>query len=454
MKRTEPKSFETSTRYADALRRIEARDYTIGIMGLGYVGLPLALTGLNAGFKVIGFDVDTPRVALLNRGESGMKHISGDGLAEAVAAGRFAATSDPCRLGEPDAVLVAVPTPITRNREPDLSYVENSTPAIAAALRPGQLIVLESTTWPGTTREVMLPILEATGLRAGEDFFLAFSPEREDPGNDRYGTSTIPKVVGADDPLSLEIARRLYSDLVVQTVPVSSTAVAEATKLAENIFRSVNIALANELKVIFDRMGIDVWEVIDAAKTKPFGYMPFYPGPGLGGHCIPIDPFYLTWKAREFDVTTRFIELAGEINTNMPHYVVDRLAEVLDREARRGLNGARILVIGMAYKKNVDDTRESPALKLVELIERRGASVDYHDPHVPVIPNTREHSELAGRRSVELTPHDLASYDGVLIATDHDAVDWRCVVSHARLVVDTRNVCARSSALGPNVWKA
>jgi UDP-N-acetyl-D-glucosamine dehydrogenase len=300
----------------------------------------------------------------------------------------------------------------------------------------------------------MLPILEATGLAAGKDFFLAFSPEREDPGNGRYGTSTIPKVVGADDPLSLEIARTLYSNLVVETVPVSSTAVAEATKLAENIFRSVNIALANELKVIFERMDIDVWEVIDAAKTKPFGYMPFYPGPGLGGHCIPIDPFYLTWKAREYDVSTRFIELAGEINTNMPHYVVDRLAELLDRKAQRGLNGARVLVIGMSYKKNIDDTRESPSLKLVELIERRGALVDYHDPHVAVIPPTREHARLAGRRSVDLTPESLASYQAVLIATDHDAVDWTVVADHAPLVVDTRNVCARHGAAGPNVLKA
>jgi UDP-N-acetyl-D-glucosamine dehydrogenase len=453
MKPIEPVVFETS-RSADVLQRIEARDYAVGIVGLGYVGLPLALTAIGAGFPVLGFDIDEARVALLNRGDSGMKHIASDGLAAAIEAERFEATADLARLSEVDAILIAVPTPITRNREPNLSFVENSARAIAAALRPGQLVVLESTTWPGTTREFMLPILEATGLAAGKDFFLAFSPEREDPGNGRYGTSTIPKVVGADDPLSLEIARTLYSNLVVETVPVSSTAVAEATKLAENIFRSVNIALANELKVIFERMDIDVWEVIDAAKTKPFGYMPFYPGPGLGGHCIPIDPFYLTWKAREYDVSTRFIELAGEINTNMPHYVVDRLAELLDRKAQRGLNGARVLVIGMSYKKNIDDTRESPSLKLVELIERRGALVDYHDPHVAVIPPTREHARLAGRRSVELTPEILASYQAVLIATDHDAVDWTVVADHAPLVVDTRNVCARHGAAGPNVLKA
>jgi UDP-N-acetyl-D-glucosamine dehydrogenase len=444
----------TATSCVELLERIEARDYTIGIMGLGYVGLPLALASIRSGFKVIGFDIDPSRVAQLNRGDSGIKHIASAAIKEAVKSRRFIATSDPNELSKPDAILIAVPTPLTRNREPNLSFVENSTRAIATALRPGQLIVLESTTWPGTTREVMQPLLEATGLDVGTDFFLAFSPEREDPGNGEYATANIPKVVGADDPASLQIARALYESLVVKTVPVSSTAVAEAVKLTENIFRSVNIALVNELKVIFEKMGVDVWEVIEAAKTKPFGYMPFYPGPGLGGHCIPIDPFYLTWKAREYEVATRFIELAGEINTNMPHYVVDRLAEALDRRTGRGLNGARILLIGMSYKKNVQDTRESPSLKLIELIERRGATVDYHDPYVPVVPFTREHGGLAGRRSVELSASTLASYEAVVISTDHDAIDWKHVVRHAPVVLDTRNVCARSGAGASNVVKA
>jgi UDP-N-acetyl-D-glucosamine dehydrogenase len=433
---------------------IAARDLTVGIMGLGYVGLPLALVAVRAGFRVLGFDTDPDRVALIMGGRSGIRHIPDETLGPIVADGRLSATSDFTRLGEPDAILVAVPTPLNRHREPDLSYVEGSTRQIAATLRPGQLVVLESTTWPGTTTEVMQPLLEATGLVCGRDFFLGYSPEREDPGNDRYGTASIPKVVGADDPASRELTAALYGALVVRTVAVTSAATAEAVKLTENIFRSVNIALVNELKVIFDKMGIDVWEVIEAAKTKPFGYMPFYPGPGLGGHCIPIDPFYLTWKAREHEVATRFIELAGQINTGMPHYVVDRLAEALDRRTGRGLNGARILLVGMAYKKNVDDTRESPSWKLIELIERRGARVDYHDPLVPETKPSRAHPELAGRRSVPLVPDVVASYDAVLISTDHDDVDWKTLVRHARLVVDTRNVCERAGASGENVVKA
>jgi len=417
------------------LQRIETRDFTVGVMGLGYVGLPLAMVAIRAGFRVIGFDIDDARVALLNGGESGIKHLPSEPIAEAVRDGRFRATSDLADLGEPDAVLIAVPTPLSRQREPDLTFVESSARAIARALRPGQLIVLESTTWPGTTREVMQPLLEKTGLQCGKDFYLAFSPEREDPGNEKYGTATIPKVVGADDPGSLSLAGALYGKLVVRTVPVSSAATAEAVKLTENIFRSVNIALVNELKVIFDKMGIDVWEVIEAAKTKPFGYMPFYPGPGLGGHCIPIDPFYLTWKAREHEVATRFIELAGQINTSMPHYVVDRLVEALDRRASRGLNGARILLIGMSYKKNIED-------------------VDYHDPFVPQIPRIREHPELEGRRSKDLSAAGLSLYDAVLISTEHDGIDWRHIVEHARLVLDTRNVCARSGVSASNVIKA
>jgi UDP-N-acetyl-D-glucosamine dehydrogenase len=437
---------------AEIVGRIVGRDFKIGIIGLGYVGLPLALTSIERGFSVLGFDVDEARVASLNAGKSLIQHIPDDKLSEAVTAGSFGATADMARLGEADAILIAVPTPLSRHQEPDLSYVESSTRAIAAHLRPGQLVVLESTTWPGTTREVMQPILEETGLVCGEDFYLAFSPEREDPGNPRYSNAVIPKVVGADDPASLTLARTLYDNLVAGTVPVSSAATAEAVKLTENIFRSVNIALVNELKMIFDEMGINVWEVIEAAKSKPFGYMPFYPGPGLGGHCIPIDPFYLTWKAREFDISTRFIELAGQINTKMPHYVVARLVEALDKRTGRGLNGARILVIGMAYKKNVDDLRESPALKLIELLEERGAVTDYHDPHIPEVPRTRDHPEYAGRRSIVITPKALAEYDAVLVATDHDAVDWAMIAQHAALVIDTRNALAAFA--GPHIVRA
>jgi UDP-N-acetyl-D-glucosamine dehydrogenase len=436
------------------IKRIADRSYTVGVVGLGYVGIPLALAAVKAGFTVIGFDIDAERVGKLNTGKSQIKHISDASIHAAVGARKFSATADFDRLGEPDAILIAVPTPLTKHREPDLSYVEKTAEAIAPRLRAGQLIVLESTTWPGTTREVIKPILERGGLVSGRDFYLAFSPEREDPGNETYGTATIPKVVGGEGSAALELANALYGALVVRTVPVSSTATAEAVKLTENIFRSVNIALVNELKVIYDAMGIDVWEVIDAAKTKPFGFMPFYPGPGLGGHCIPIDPFYLTWKAREFGIATRFIELAGQINTSMPVYVVTRLAEALDRQAGRGLSGAKILLLGIAYKKNVDDMRESPALALIEMLERRGAEVEYFDPHIPVIPKTREHASLAGRRSRALSREMIGDYDAVLIATDHDSVDYKGLAGHARLVIDTRNACARAGATGEHIVKA
>lgn len=436
------------------LDRISRRAYTVGIMGLGYVGLPLALVAVKAGFYVLGFDIDGTRVADLNKGRCSIKHIDADTLARAVESGKFRATSDFDELGKPDAILIAVPTPLNRYREPDLQYVENSARQIAAVLRPGQLVVLESTTWPGTTIEVLKPILERCGLVCGRDFFLAFSPEREDPGNAHFGTATIPKVVGADDDGSRRISELLYRSLTVKTVPVSSSATAEAVKLTENIFRSVNIALVNELKVIFDRMGIDVWEVIEAAKSKPFGYMPFYPGPGLGGHCIPIDPFYLTWKAREFEVATRFIELAGQINTAMPHYVVDRLAEAIDRKHGRGLSKARILLVGMAYKKNIDDMRESPSLKLLELLEKRGAKVDFHDPFIPQIPRTREHPEFTGRHSVPLNPGAVESYDAALVSTDHDSIDWPALARHAQLIVDTRNVFQRNGIVGDHIVKA
>lgn len=446
-------STAVSADVASLLERFTRRQATIGIIGLGYVGLPLALTAARAGFSVLGFDINASYVERLNRGESYIKHIPTAPIAEAVAERRLEATADFTRLDEPDAILICVPTPLTKHREPDLSYVENTARTIAARLRKGQLIALESTTYPGTTDEVLKPIFEATGLKSGRDFFLAFSPEREDPGNPDFGTSTIPKVVGGDGPDALALADALYSQFVVKTVPVSSAATAEAVKLTENIFRAVNIALVNELKVVYAAMGIDVWEVIDAAKTKPFGFMPFYPGPGLGGHCIPIDPFYLTWKAREYDITTRFIELAGQVNTHMPYYVVERLAEAVDRSGR-AFSGSRVLMLGAAYKKNVDDMRESPSLKLIELIEARGASVDYHDPHIAELPSTRKHGSLAGRRSVPLAAQTLAAYDAVLIATDHDNVDYRLVAEHARLVVDTRNCLAKAGLANDRVIKA
>jgi UDP-N-acetyl-D-glucosamine dehydrogenase len=427
----------------------------IGIIGLGYVGIPLALAALRQGIRVIGFDIDQKRVDQINAGASTIKHIPMDLILESLKTGHFEASTDFDRMSEPDALLIAVPTPLSRHREPDLSYVVKTTEAIAKRVRPGQLIVLESTTYPGTTDELMRPILEqATGLKSGKDFFLAYSPEREDPGNLHFGTSDIPKVVGGDGADALAMADALYAALVVRTVPVSSTATAEAVKLTENIFRAVNIALVNELKQVYAAMGIDIWEVIDAAKTKPFGYMPFYPGPGLGGHCIPIDPFYLTWKAREFDISTRFIELAGQVNTDMPYLVVDRLANLVDQQLQKSFSGSRVLVLGIAYKKNVEDTRESPALKLMELIESRGANAAYHDPHIPEIRPTRKHGALTARQSTPLTQETLAAFDAVLIATDHDDVDYRLVVEHARLVVDTRNVCARSGLDGDHVFKA
>ncbi len=439
---------------ATLLDRIAGGRALVGIVGLGYVGLPLALAAAGTGLPVLGFDIDAERVAQFNRGESFISHIPTEALNAAARAGRFEATTDFGRLDEPDAILICVPTPLTRQREPDMTFIERTARAIAARLRPGQLVVLESTTWPGTTEELMKPILEAAGLRSGTDFFLAYSPEREDPGNGAFQTSTIPKVVGGDGAEASRAAAALYDRLVVRTVPVSSTRTAEAVKLTENIFRSVNIALVNELKLIYDAMGIDVWEVIEAAKTKPFGFMPFYPGPGLGGHCVPIDPFYLTWKAREFDRPTRFVELAGEINTAMPTYVIERLALALDAQRGRGLKGARVLVIGVAYKKNIEDTRESPSLRLMELLEGRGARAEYHDPFVPRIPVTRDHAGLAGKASQPLDPETVAAYDAVLIAADHDGIDYGALARDARLVVDTRNAFGRRGIASSNVVKA
>jgi len=432
-----------ASRFETLMARLESRQAVLGIVGLGYVGLPLGLAGQHGGYRVIGFDINPQRVAAIAAGEQVISYIGADVMRKALDDGRFEATADLGRLSEPDAILICVPTPVTRNRDPDLSFVAETARSIAKTLRPGQLVVLESTTWPGTTREVVQPILEAGGLRVGEDVFLAFSPEREDPGNADFGTRTIPKVVGADDAASRALAIALYERIIAKVVPVSSAAAAEATKLTENIFRAVNIALVNELKLIYGEMGVDVWEVIAAAATKPFGFMPFYPGPGLGGHCIPVDPFYLTWKAREFGMETRFIELAGQINANMPRVVVDRVAEALNQTAGKGLKSAKVLVMGIAYKKNVDDLRESPSLVLIEQIEHRGATCDFHDPRISAIPPTREHSALAGRRSVPLTASALKSYDVVLIATDHDDVDYALIAAEAPLIVDTRNVFGR-----------
>jgi UDP-N-acetyl-D-glucosamine dehydrogenase len=412
----------------------------IGIVGMGYVGQPLAITAHGKGFGVLGFDIDPDKVTALNAGHSKIRTIPDARIAAMVRDKRFRATANFDELSKPDAVVICVPTPLNKFREPDLSFVEKTAHAVASALRPGQLICLESTTYPGTTVEVLKPILEETGLVVGRDIFLAFSPEREDPGNKTYTTADIPKVVGADDSASRMLAEAFYGRLVKQVVSVSSTATAEAVKLTENIFRCVNIALVNELKHIYRPMGINVWEVIEAAATKPFGYMPFYPGPGLGGHCIPIDPFYLSWKAREYEVPTRFIELAGEINTAEPKKVVDAVAAALSERKRKSLHGARILLLGLAYKKNVDDMRESPALTICDLLEARGSQVEFYDPWIPVVPETREHMRLAGRRSTAWIPSVFGKvFDAAVIVTDHDGVDYQELVDSIDLVIDTRN---------------
>lgn len=423
--------------------KISSRTLCVGVLGLGYVGLPLAQAFCRAGIRVIGFDVSGDKVSALNAGKSYIRHISDGSVAGMVDSGLFAATADMDRLGEPDAILICVPTPLDAHRGPDMSYVVSSTEMIGDRLRAGQLIVLESTTYPGTTNELMLPTLEGrSGLKAGRDFALAYSPEREDPGNPKFETSTIPKVLGADSADEAGAAYALYSQIVPQVVRVSDLRTAEAVKLTENIFRAVNIAFVNELKVVYSQMGIDVWEVIDAAATKPFGFMPFYPGPGLGGHCIPIDPFYLSWKAREFGLTMRFIELSGEINAHMPGLVITRLTEELSLRVGKPMRGARVLLIGLAYKKNVDDMRESPSLQLLDMLESRAAHVDYFDPFIPEVPMTRDHPEYAGRKSVPWSDDVLRSYDAALIATDHDGVDYRRLLELVPLVVDTRNACS------------
>jgi UDP-N-acetyl-D-glucosamine dehydrogenase len=424
----------------------------IGIIGCGYVGLPLALRFADTGHQVTGFDTDPFKVNKLNAGESYIQHISAAKIKAHVDAQLLDATTDFAKLRDMDAVLICVPTPLDERREPDLSYVEKTALSIAPNLQRNQLIVLESTTYPGTTEELVLPILERGGLRCpitksendgkiATDFFLAFSPEREDPGNKQYGLAQIPKVVGGINPPSGKAAAALYSQIVSKVIPVSSTRAAEMVKLLENIFRCVNIALVNELKLLSLRMGLDIWEVIDSAATKPFGFMPFYPGPGLGGHCIPVDPYYLSWKAREYDFATRFIELAGEINTSMPYHVVQAIAEALNGR-EKSLKGSRILMLGVAYKKDVDDLRESPSLKLLELLTDRGANVDYNDPYFPALHKMR-HYDFSHLRSIPLTPEALGKYDCVLIATDHSSYDYEMIVDKSRLVVDTRNATRR-----------
>ena len=415
---------------------IKQRTVTVGIVGMGYVGLPLMRTFCEAGFTCVGFDIDAEKVAKLNAGKSYIKHIPSSMLQKVLGEKRFRATADAAELRHCDAILICVPTPLSKSRDPDMTYVEGTARMLAAHLQPGQLVVLESTTYPGTTRELVQPILEQSALRADKDFYLAFSPEREDPGRKDFSTETIPKVVGGIGKASGKIAGALYGAAVCAVTQVSSCEVAEAAKILENVYRCVNIALINELKMLFDRMGINVWEVIRAAATKPFGFQAFYPGPGLGGHCIPIDPFYLTWKARHYDMATRFIELAGEINTSMPEYVISRLIEALNDRCKP-LKGAKVLVLGLAYKKDIDDLRESPSIVLIEMLRRRGARVDYHDPFIARTPRQREH-DLRMKR-ISLTDKALAGYDCVLIATDHSAYDYAWIVEHAQLVVDTRN---------------
>jgi UDP-N-acetyl-D-glucosamine dehydrogenase len=426
------------------LDKIAAKQAVVGICGLGYVGLPLALAFCQKGFPVLGFDIDRRKIDAIERGESYIKHISAQRIAQAVREEKpFSATLDFRKAREADALILCVPTPLNANREPDLTYIENTARSIGPYLRPGQLVVLESSTYPGTTEEVVKPILEKlSGLRAGVDFFLAFSPEREDPGNPDFNTATIPKVVGGHTRQCTELACALYAGAVSKVVPVKGTREAELTKLLENIFRCVNIALVNEMKLLCERMNIDIWEVIDAARTKPFGFMPFYPGPGLGGHCIPIDPFYLTWKAREYEFNTRFIELAGEINWQMPYHVVERTMDALNDQGK-ALRGAKVLILGLAYKRNIDDLRESPSIRLIELFREKGAQVSYHDPYCPKMKEMRHQPRyMLEMESVDLEK-GVAEADAVVIATDHDAVDYQKLVRDAKLVIDTRNACRK-----------
>jgi len=431
------------------INKIKKKQAYISVIGLGYVGLPLIKVFLNKGFRVLGFDVDQKKVEFLNSGISYIRHVTGEDLKAFLKENKFHATTQESELEEADVILICVPTPLDSHWNPDLSFVLNTTQVIANNMRRGQLIVLESTTYPGTTEEEMLPILESKGFKVGKDFCLAYSPERENPGDKEFTTSKIPKVVGGVTSRCLKAAKALYDQIVVQTIPVSSPKAAEATKLLENIFRSVNIALVNELKIIFDRMDIDIWEVIDAASSKPFGFMRFSPGPGYGGHCIPVDPFYLSWKAKEVDYPTRFIELAGQINTQLPYYVIEKTIEGLSRQ-NKSLGNARVLILGVAYKKDVDDQRESPALKIINLLQKRNAKVDYNDPYVPRLLGYREYPEMK-MKSVPLTVDQLKKYDAVIIATDHSDYDFDWIAENANLIIDTRNAVKKKRK---NVVKA
>ena len=430
-------------------KKIKSREARVGIIGMGYVGLPLVKTFLVQGFEVVGFDIDEKKVNLLNQGKSYIKHVSTEELKSFIKKRKFQATSNFSALAEADVIIICVPTPLDSYKNPDLSFVLKTTQTISNALRKGQLIVLESTTYPGTTEEEVLPLLEGGGMKVGEDFFLAYSPERENPGDEVYTTEKIPKVVGGVTPNCSRVAKTLYDQIVKRTVPVSSPKVAEATKIMENVFRSVNIAMVNEMKMIFDRMGIDVWEVIQAASTKPFGFMPFFPGPGYGGHCIPVDPFYLAWKAKEVDYPTKFIELAGEINTLMPYYVVTKTVEALN-ENGKSIKGASILILGLAYKEDIDDQRESPSLKIISLFKKRGANVSYNDPYVPQAGGYRDYPGLV-LESVDLTEKKLKECDAVVIVTAHSAYDFDWIAKNASLIVDTRNAIKKKKK---NVVKA
>ncbi len=441
----------------DLLNKIANKSAKVGVIGLGYVGLPLAIEFSLKGFNTTGFDIDNKKIEFIYEGKSYIKHIKEEKIKNAVETGNFSVTTDFSKLIDMDAIIICVPTPLNEHREPDMTFVETTAKTVSKYLRKGQLVILESTTYPGTTEEVLLPLFEnadAAGNEkfiVGKDFYLAFSPEREDPNNPKYSTSTIPKVVGGVTANCLQVAKALYDHVIVETVPVSSPRAAEATKLLENIYRSVNIALVNELKMVFDRMNIDIWEVIKAASTKPFGYSAFYPGPGLGGHCIPIDPFYLTWKAREFEINTKFIELAGEINTYQPYYVVERSMEVLNLH-KKALNGSKVLILGASYKKDIDDMRESPTLKLIEIFRNRGAQVFYSDPYVPVLYKTRKYDyEL---NSVTLTRENVQGYDLVVLSTNHSDFDYEMIAENAKLIIDTRNAFQSHSIKSDNIFKA
>lgn len=416
-----------------------SRNAVVGIIGLGYVGLPLATAAARCGFTITGFDIDRDKVNLLNNGKSYVDAVSDQAIASYVDAGKFSATCDLSGLENCDVIVICVPTPLSKQRDPDLSYIKSTAETISTFQQAGQLVVLGSTTWPGTTLEIIIPILESRGLKSGRDFWVGYSPEREDPGNRNFDTSSTARIVSGDGDIAQSLITSFYSAFVNRVVPVSKPTTAEAVKITENVFRAVNIALANEMKMVYGAMGIDVWEVIDAASTKPFGFMPFYPGPGLGGHCIPIDPFYLAWKAREYSTEHRFVQLAGEINISMPKYVVARLGEALDDHFKISVGASKILILGLAYKKNTSDIRESPALKIIELLEKRGAKVQFHDPNIAEIPRNQEHAWLTGRKSLTLSAATISKMDAVLIVNDHDAVDYEMVAKHAQLVVDTRN---------------